>query len=55
VRFFCYSARVIGVMCNILHVLAAGIDNDDRDVGGSQVYLLSISIPIASYHFYFLR
>ena len=32
---------MIGVMCNILHVLAAGIDNDDRDVGGSQVYLLN--------------
>jgi len=24
---------VIGVMYNILHVLAASIDNDDRDVG----------------------
>jgi len=38
---FCPDGSVIGVMCNILHVLAAGIDNDDRDVGGSQVYLLN--------------
>jgi len=54
---FCPDGSVIGVMYNILHVLAASIDNDDRDVGvpRSIFWIMSISIPIASYHFYFLR